>query len=751
MVPRRGLLLWKNWPLTTLIVVAVISANVLFLTHYYNYANVRQSEEWVAYTQNNIANVLAFSTSLQKAIVAHGNYLTIGKAKQHDEAIAAINALPVKLQPVLANIRHSASQSALAEIRYEVGELSRLGLQTIRLRQAGDLVRAYDPAMTRQFFRLADHIESNLDQVRERERDLLEQRLARARHEQSRYVTLMLAGSLSSLLIVVLISVLMLRLAARKEHIESQLKEARERLDLALKGASDGIWDWNLATGKVYLSSRLKELIGYRDFELGNDYSVVTDLIHPDDLKQVEEKRAQYLNREIPRYEVIFRIRHKDGGWRWIMSRAIALWNERGIAYRMVGVYTDITSMKQMEEELREAQSSAERANRAKTNFLANMSHEIRTPMNAIIGIAGILARRVGTMPKEKEYIEALQISANSLFALINDLLDLSKLGEGSLKLEQMPFDLRTLLDEALTVARVPAEEKQLMLNSYLSGELPPAFVGDPTRVRQIVANLLSNAVKFTESGSVTLRADLTPVGHLEIRVRDTGIGIPPDMQRAIFNKFTQGDPSITRRFGGTGLGLTICRELAELMGGEIDVVSEEGVGSEFVVTLPLPAAQIQQEAPLEDETPAAPPDAKGTILLVEDYKPNILVVRTILSSIGFHCEAVSTGAEAASLLCGPRHDHFVAVLMDVQLPDLTGTEVTARVRAYETEKKRRHLPIIAVTAHALLGDREKFLQAGMDAYIAKPFDPDDLVEKISALAAAAKPKPKAKRPRKTA
>ncbi len=628
-------------------------------------------------------------------------------------------------------------------MHYETDTLRTLALRTMKARATGNLAAAYSPAATEQFFDLVDQIDANLDRVRINEQALLNDRLRAAQHSQSHYVRLMLAGSLGSLLVVVVSSLFMLRLEQRKEQVESQLRETRERLDLASRGAFDGIWDWNLRTDEIYFSPRLKEILGYRDNELANSLATVRERMHPDDIDRQQELNRRYLDREVPRYEDVFRLRHRDGSWRWVMSRGIAVWDERGRPVRMVGVHTDITSLKRLEEDLRDAKATADAANRAKTNFLANMSHEIRTPMNAIIGIAGILSRKTPVDSRDREYIEALDIASRSLFSLINDLLDLSKLGEGSLTLEQVPFDLRQLLEEALTMARVRAEEKKIALVSDLSFELPAAFVGDPTRVRQVVSNLLSNAVKFTEKGSVILRADVTPVGHLEIRVRDTGIGIPKDMQPHIFEKFTQSDPSITRRFGGTGLGLTISKELAELMGGEIDLVSEEGVGSEFIVTLPLPAARPQAEAP------AAPAEAprtrsKGTVLLVEDYKPNILVVRTILGGLGFACDAVSTGAEAAAILCGADHGRYSIVLMDVQLPDLSGVAVTQRVRECEAANGWPHLPIVAVTAHALLGDREKFLQSGMDAYIAKPFDPEDLAEKITALVARYRRKPAA-------
>lgn len=743
----RKLLDLKEWPLTAFIVLAAVMGNILLLTHYISYNQIRESDAWVDYTQGNISAVLEFSTALQEAIVAQHSYLSLGRADYRELALQKLSALPDKLKPVTSRIKFEQSQNALAEIRYETEALLKMGDTFMKARARGDLARAYDPKMSESFFNLARHIQQNLDAVREQEQALLDDRLHRAKKNQSYYVSMMLAASLSSLIIVVVISWLMLRLRTRQEIVEDELKEARERLSLAIKGTSDGIWDWNTITNDLYLSPRLKEIYGYQPHEMANTRSALHAHIHPDDLPAVLDTTERYLRREIPKLESIFRIRHRDGSMRWIMARGAGIWDQRGHALRVVGVHTDVTSLKHMEEELREAKIRADSANRAKTSFLANMSHEIRTPMNAIIGIAGILGKKIPKEAREREYIDALAIASKTLFALINDLLDLSKLEEGSLVMEQQPFDIREVLEESLTLARLRAEEKHITLDSTIAPNLPQQLIGDSHRLRQILSNLLSNAVKFTEKGGVTLHAGLTPVGHLEIRVRDTGIGIPREAQASIFEKFMQSDPSITRRFGGTGLGLSISRELAGLMGGDIELTSTPGKGSEFIVTLPLPAVSVQSDVETADTLTIAPIDAEhehGLVLLVEDYKPNVLVARTMLSSYGFGCEVAATGTEAEALLCSNAHDRYVAVLMDVQLPGLSGVDVTKRARAYEATHKLAHLPIIAMTAHALMGDREKFIAAGMDAYVPKPFDPDDLADKLTTLALPIKSKRRA-------
>jgi PAS domain S-box-containing protein len=745
----RRLLRIREWPLTTFIVVAVVMVNILLVTYYFSYRQIRESDAWVTFTQRNISDVLEFSTALQEAIVAQHSYLSLGRQNYREMAIKMLNGLPTKLAPLIDRIKIPDSQNELAEMQYETDALVKMGNDFIMKRANGDLAGAYDPKRSESFFALARHIQQNADRVRNTERQLLNARTERAADSQSSYVTMMLGASIFSLIVVVIISSLMLKLRSRQEVVEDELREARERLSLAIKGTSDGIWDWNPLSNEIYISPRLKEIYGYQPHEMLTTREAVHAHIHPEDKAALDAVMEKYLNREIPKYETVFRIHHRDGSVRWIMSRGAAQWNGKGQATRMVGVHTDVSSLKQMEIELREAKSRADTANRAKTDFLASMSHEIRTPMNAIIGISGILEKSMPTEGKQREYINALSIASRSLFALINDLLDLSKLDDGQLLLEQLPFDIRKVLEEAAALQRVRAEEKNIRLSVGIDDDMPQQLIGDPHRLRQIITNLLSNAIKFTDDGSVTLLASLTPVGHLEIRVKDTGIGIPITAQKTIFEKFTQSDPSITRRFGGTGLGLTICRELADLMGGDIEVISTEGKGSEFIITLPLPAAESTQPL-MHEKLPTTHGDndssRRGNVLLVEDYMPNALVARTVLLNFGFGCEVAGCGQEAVDILTSDRHDDFVAVLMDVQLPDISGVDATLRVREFETKNSARRVPIIAMTAHALMGDKEKFIEAGMDSYIPKPFDPDDLSEQLHRLALKPAAKVKAKK-----
>ncbi|MBL8230314.1 MAG: response regulator [Bryobacterales bacterium] len=384
----------------------------------------------------------------------------------------------------------------------------------------------------------------------------------------------------------------------------------------------------------------------------------------------------------------------------------------------------------------RAAKATAERATSVRSVFLANMSHELRTPMNGILGMLDLtLSSPLSTA--QQQQLTVARESAHSLLAILNDILDFSRIDSGKLPVESIPFALRQVAGHCAQLLNPLAQSKNLDLSLHIAPETPEWVIGDPVRVRQILLNLLSNAVKFTERGAV--RASLTCVlrdGAADVcfAVDDTGIGIPKEKLAHIFESFTQADASITRRYGGSGLGLAISQRLARLMGGSLRVSSQRGVGSHFELRLPFPIAQ----APATDGANRLSTNGTGSnrhegaaVLLAEDNHINQLVATRILENAGYRVQVAKNGIEAVQAC---EESRFDLALLDIQMPEMGGMEAIARIRERERETGAEYLPVIALTAHALPADRERFLAAGMNAYVSKPIDSAELIAAIERL-----------------
>lgn len=391
-----------------------------------------------------------------------------------------------------------------------------------------------------------------------------------------------------------------------------------------------------------------------------------------------------------------------------------------------VSLGLNITDTIKYEAKLKEARTRAEAANRAKSAFLANMSHEIRTPMNAIIGINRLMLRT--DLPAEtKRYGQIVGSAADNLLHLINGILDLSKVEAGKLEVESVSFSLSQLLEEIAALSTSQAQDKGIPITFEISDQLPPWVIGDPTRVRQVLINLISNAVKFTHEGFVKVVVEPLDSSDMRFMVIDTGIGISPEFLNHLFDPFSQADASTSRHYGGTGLGLAISRRLVEAMEGKLNLESEMGKGSTFTVDLPLPEGEPKPSSRSGTVTiPRSQMAYQARVLVADDNEINRMLTESELEDFGLEVTTVCDGQEALDILS---RQSFDLLFLDCQMPGIDGYETARLIRA--TEQNGR-MPIVALTAQAMKGDRERCLQAGMDDYVTKPFRRHELVEVLS-------------------
>jgi len=525
----------------------------------------------------------------------------------------------------------------------------------------------------------------------------------------------------------------------QQRQAELALRASEERFRLIASLATDGIWDWNLQTDSLFMSPKFLAMFGYRADELPATAAAWQTVIHPLDRQAFQDAVAAHLDKGEP-LGLPLRYQHQDGSTLWVICNGMALRNETGRFYRIVGTHTDITRMKETEAELQKAKALAEAANRAKTEFLANMSHEIRTPMNAVLALTELVLETTLT-PDQRQKLELVASRGRDLLNLLKDILDLAKIEAHRLDLERTPFDLRQTLEEVVASMEVQAVQKGLSMEVRIDPAVPATLLGDALRLRQITWNLVHNAIKFTAQGGVTLTVSPAPPPDagpgaclLVFAVRDTGIGIPPDRIQDIFDPFVQADGSYTRTFGGTGLGLTISRRLAERMGGRIWVESTPGQGSVFTFTArfepaPPETAEPAAEAPVTPPAPVA--TGPWTLLLAEDDPTSRMVVEFILEGSQHRLLHALNGLEAVQTYEKERPN---LVLMDLQMPVMDGLEATQVIRTLESQRQLPRIPIVALTAHAMLEDERRCLENGMDRFLTKPVSKKALLEIIQDL-----------------
>lgn len=472
----------------------------------------------------------------------------------------------------------------------------------------------------------------------------------------------------------------------------------------------------------------LVEMLGYKEEEVvGKELKQFFPLLHrqyfPQYLKQFEDNTA---------VKGILCILRKDKEERFLNYQNYKV-SEDGQEPYVIGIAQDVTDRIQTERELKSAKEAAEESARVKENFLANMSHEIRTPLNGILGMSGLL-HKTQLDETQLNYLKIINQSADNLLVVINDILDVAKIEAGKLELESIPFRIEETVQAAYHTLKYKAEEKDIALQLGTL-DLPQTLLqGDPYRLNQILLNLLNNAIKFTEEGSVTLHAktleETASTLTIEFAVEDTGIGVPADKKDLIFEGFTQAYSSITRKYGGTGLGLSICKNLVERQGGDIWVEDNPEGGSIFHFMITYPKSEVDQLP--EDETVDIDFGSLGAVkvLLAEDNEVNVFLAQAIMEEWGFQLDVAVNGLEAVEMVQQSEYD---IILMDIQMPELSGIDATLQIRAMADEQKAG-IPIIALTANALKGDAEKYLSAGMNDYLSKPFEAEVLYTKIASL-----------------
>ena len=580
-----------------------------------------------------------------------------------------------------------------------------------------------------------------------------------------------------------------------------QAADQQNRLAVAMEVAGHGVWRWNLVDGSAWYSDTLKKLLGFKGDEFPDRFESFASHIHWDDVGRVHQAVAMYLDGKSA-FDLEFKMRTKEGTWRWmrarggtikvdgeknVMTGTLTEWPLSAARDRLAASTSDqliaalqdqSKSSRDLEQAradllaqnqaLQSANSSAEAATLSKSMFLANMSHEIRTPMTAILGFIELLLEEQ-VDPKDRAFAaSAIQRNSAHLLTIINDILDLSKIENGGMGVEIIPCSPLNIVQDVVQSTQLLARESRLELFVELKSPVPKIIETDPTRLRQILINLVGNAIKFTEHGGVKIVVDLTteksnprvdqdasdapPAAiRLQVQVWDTGIGIDDAQRNKLFQPFTQADISTTRRFGGTGLGLTISRRLSRMLGGDITSSSEVGLGSVFTVEIGIGNASMDDMVSVLPQQPYAStesnlkitdssniqnmPAAQITVLVAEDGEDNQRLIIHHLSRAGMKVILANNGREAVDLAIAAQRQSRApeVILMDMQMPIMDGYEATAKLRELGWRGA-----IVAITAHAMRGDRERCTQVGCDDYLSKPIDRDILIQTVRKFGAIA-------------
>ncbi|MDA0348174.1 MAG: response regulator [Verrucomicrobia bacterium] len=529
----------------------------------------------------------------------------------------------------------------------------------------------------------------------------------------------------------------------RRQKLESDLLLFQERHEKASHAEQFGVWDWNIEKNELFLDSSIKRMAGRKANEIIEDLNSWEALfILRDHGNWVEALNLRIAAQEKD-FELEHHLRHADGRLIEVYSRGMIVYSDSGKPVRVLGTTTDITHRKSIQNDLTKARDLAEEGSRSKSEFMAKMSHEIRTPLNGVIGFATLL-KHTELSSEQLDYLTNLETSGRLLLSMVNNILDFSKIEAGKLDLEQKPFDIRESVKSILGVFGDAVIKKGIKIEFVAEDEVPESVITDPLRIQQVILNLVGNAVKFTEEGSILVHASWVDAedgkGRLHFSVKDSGIGIESDRLAAIFEPFTQADSSMTRRFGGSGLGLSICQNILQIMGSKLVVTSDFGSGSEFSFEILVKESPVEvveelkkvRESVLESTSKTISRSkmdlrAKAKILLAEDNALNQQVISKLLSRLGYNAVLVENGQEAIDAL---KRWKFDLVFMDLMMPVLDGISATKEIR--ETIPPAKQPIIVALTANSSEDDINNCLAIGMNDFITKPVELDVLEKTLN-------------------
>ncbi|MCF8226905.1 MAG: PAS domain S-box protein [Bacteroidales bacterium] len=512
------------------------------------------------------------------------------------------------------------------------------------------------------------------------------------------------------------------------ENATQELKKTTDKLSNIMRAANDGMWDWNLVTGDVEFDPRYYEMAGYSVNEFAHRLEEFQERIHPEDREYVMKEAQEHLEGKTKRFRVEFRFRRKDKAYMWILGRGIIVDKDNdGKPTRLMGTHTDISELKKIMNDLRKAKEKAEESDRLKSAFLANMSHEIRTPMNGIMGFSELLTEGNTTPEESAEYLKVIKQSGKRMLDTLNDIIDLSKLEAGQMDISLSENNINDHFDYLYKFFHPEIQHKDIEFQIIKEHPQEEVIIKtDHEKLLAILSNLMKNAIKYTRRGKIEMGYTLHK-GEIEFYVNDTGIGISKDRQNVIFDRFVQADLTITKKYEGAGLGLSISKGFIELMGGKIWVKSASGKGSDFHFTIPLNRKTEEQKSSISkrNQFPNMSKIRKLNILIAEDDDSAMFYLKEILKS---HCKKIfmaGSGIEAVKII--EENTEVDLILMDIKMPDMDGFEAARKIR-----KMRPDIKIIGQTAYAMIGDKEKVLSSGCDDYITKPINKNNLIKVIN-------------------